>query len=109
MKQVVKLEDPSGATLGLKIKFENFKHSYNQPHISIALSRRSDIICPVQSFLDYLLHQGLSDGPLFQMVDGHPLSRKTFSDFLSLVFRSCSLDSSKYKGHSFRIGAATFR
>ena len=81
MKQVVKLEDPSGATLGLKIKFENSKHSYNQPHISIALSRRSDIICPVQSFLDYL-----SDGPLFQMVDGHPLSRKTFSDFLSLVF-----------------------
>ena len=63
----------------------------------------------VQSFLDYLSHQGLSDGPLFQMVDGHPLSRKTFSDFLSLVFRSCSLDSSKYKGHSFRIGAATFR
>ncbi len=46
VKQVVKLEDPSGATLGLKIKFENFKHSYNQPHISIALSRRSDIICP---------------------------------------------------------------
>jgi hypothetical protein len=107
VKQVVKLEDPSGATVGLKINFDDFKHSYNQPHISITLSRRSDI-CPVQSLLDYLSHRGLSDGPLFQMFDGHPVSRKTFSDFLLLVFRSCGLDSSKYKGHSFRIGAATF-
>ncbi len=69
--------------------------------------RRTDI-CPVQSLLDYFSHRGLSDGPLFKTLDGHAVSRKTFSEFLSLVFRSCGLDSSKYKGHSFRIGAATF-
>ena len=40
--------------------------------------------------------------------EGCAVSRKMFSDFLSLVFPSCGLDSSKYKGHSFRIGAATF-
>ena len=56
VKQVVKLVDPSGATSGLKIKFYNFKHSYNQPQISITLSRRSDI-CPVQTLLDYLSHR----------------------------------------------------
>jgi hypothetical protein len=105
--QVVKLVDLSGAIAGLKIKFVDFKHSYNHPGIAITLSRRTDI-CPVQSLLDYLSHRGLSDGPLFQTLDGHAVSRKTFSDFLSLVFRSCGLDSSKYKGHSFRIGAATF-
>lgn len=114
VKQVVKLVDPSGATSGLKIKFYDFKHSYIQPQISITLSRRSDI-CPVQSLLDYLSHRGFSDGPLFQTLDGHAVPRKTFSEFLSLVFRSCGLDSSKYKGHSFRIGlplsqpAAVFR
>ncbi len=31
-----------------------------------------------------------------------------FLQQLSLVFRSCGLDSSKYKSHSFCIGAATF-
>ena len=28
--------------------------------------------------------------------------------FLTLLFRRCGLDTLKYKGHSFRIGAATF-
>ena len=107
LKQVVKLEDLSGAIVGLKIKFVDFKHSYNHPSIAITLSRRTDI-CPGQSLLDYFSHRGLSDGPLFKTLDGHAVSRKTFSEFLSLVFHSCGLDSSKYKGHSFRIGAATF-
>ena len=102
VKQVVKLEDLSGAIVGLKIKFVDFKHSYNHPSIAITLSRRTDI-CPVQSLLDYFSHRGLSDGPLFKTLDGDGDSRKTFSEFLSLVFRSCGLDSSKYKGHSFRI------
>ena len=94
----VKLVDPSEATSGLKIKFYNFKHSYNQPQNAITVSRRSDI-CPVQSLLDYLSHQGFLDGPLFQTLNGYAVPRKTFSEFLTLVFRSCGLDSSKYKGH----------
>jgi len=107
VKQVVKLEDLSGDTVGFKIRFDDFKHSYNQPNISITLLRRSDI-CPVQSLLDYLVHRGLADGPLFRTLEGCAVSRNMFSDFLSSVFQSCGLDSSKYKGHSFRIGAATF-
>ena len=92
VKQVVKLEHLSGAIVGLKIKFVDFKHSYNHPSIAITLSRRTDI-CPVQSLLDYFSHRGLSDGPLFKTLDRHAVSRKTFSEFLSLVFRSCGLDS----------------
>ena len=54
-KQVVKLEDLSGAAVGFKIRFDDFKHSYNQPNISITLLRRLDI-CPVQNLVDYLVH-----------------------------------------------------
>lgn len=30
-----------------------------------------------------------------------------FTDYLELIFPMCGLDSTKYKDHSFRIGAAT--
>ena len=60
------------------------------------------------SLLDYLVHRGIADGPLFRMFEGCVVSRKMFSDFLSSVFQGCGRDSSKYKGHSFCTGAATF-
>lgn len=40
--------------------------------------------------------------------DNTPVSRKFFADLLSLSLKSCGLDSTRYKGHSFRIGAASF-
>ena len=107
VEQLVKLEDQAGGILGLKITFRDFKHSYNKGHVSLTLSRRSDI-CPVQILLDYLSLRGFSNGPLFMTPNGTAVSRHSFTQILSLVFQRCGLDSSKYKGHSFRIGAATF-
>ena len=107
LKQVVQLVDNAGNVSGLKITFLNFKHSYNQANVSLTLHRRSDV-CPVQSLLDYFAHRGLADGPLFQTRDGHAISRKMFTDHLAIIFRTCGLDANRYKGHSFRIGAATF-
>ena len=105
--QVVKLLDTSGKIPGLKIMFANFKHSYNRPNVTLTLHRRTDI-CPVQSLLDYFACRGVSAGPLFRTRDGHAVSRKLFTDHLAILFRACGLDFNKYKGHSFRIGAATF-
>lgn len=107
LNQVVQVVDNSGAITGLKITFRNFKHSYNQPGVSITLTRRPDI-CPVQILLHYFSQRGYSDGPLFRTIDGQAVSRQLFTTHLALVFRRCGLDSSKYKGHSFRIGAATY-
>ena len=56
----------------------------------------------------YLSLRGFSNGPLFMTPNGTAVSRHSFTQILSLVFQRCDLDSSKYKGHSFRIGAATF-
>ena len=107
LNQVVQLVDNSGQITAFKITFADFKHSYNQPKVSLTLTRRADI-CPVQNLLDYLAFRGLTAGPLFRTRDGRAVARKTFTDNLALTFSACGLDSTKYKGHSFRIGAATF-
>ena len=106
LDQVGRLLDNSGNIVGFKLTFKNFKHSYNQRAVSITLNRRSDV-CPVQSLLAYLSRRGFSNGPLFCTEDGRAVSRKIFTDYLALIFRTCGLDPAKYKGHSFRIGAAT--
>ena len=93
LNQIVQLVDSSGSITGLKITFLDFKHSYNRPNslnVSITLKRRSDI-CPVQSLFDYFSRRGLSDGPPFRTYDGHAVSRKLFTDYLALIFRTCGL------------------
>ena len=106
VKQVVKLEDPSGAIVGLKIKLtildilSNLTFPLRFPAVlTYALCRAFWIIYRIEACLMVRYFKWLM-ATLFHA--------KHFQTFLSLVFRSCGLDSSKYKGHSFRIGAATF-
>ena len=63
--------------------------------------------CPVKLLSRFLDMRGNGPGPLFTEVDGSPVSRTTFSNQLSLAVQFCGLDSSRYKGQSFRIGAAS--
>ena len=51
------------------------------------------------------LHLNTMPGPLFHLPDGSPASQAIFTDKLSMVVKYCGLDPSRYKGHSFRIGA----
>ena len=102
-----RVTNSSGEVVSLTIKFGNFKHSYNQYPVAIVLTRHAEV-CPVQSLLDYLSLRGPVDGALFQSLDGRPISRSFFTELLSLAVRSCGLDPTKYKGHSFRIGGASF-
>ena len=46
-------------------------------------------------------------GPLFIDCE-KPITRKLFLEQLSWAGKSCGLDSSLYKGHSFRICAASY-
>jgi hypothetical protein len=95
--QVTRMLDSSGFTVGFKIKFNDFKHSYNRPAVQISLSRRSDI-CPVQCLVDYISFRGLSDGPLFCTIDGIPIQRKLLDEILATVLHHCGLDFTEYKG-----------
>lgn len=52
--------------------------------------------------------RGYTEGPLFQTMDGLAVSRTVFTTHLAAVFIQCGLDPTKYKGHSFRIGASSY-
>ena len=55
----------------------------------------------------YLVQRGDKTGPLFQFVDGRYLTRQRLVNQLHQALQKAGLDTSKYNGHSFRIGAAT--
>ena len=57
--------------------------------------------------LKYLNIRGHQPGPLFISSGGQAVSREMFVDFLSKALVHCNLNPSRYKGHSFRIGAAS--
>ena len=68
---------------------------------------RQTRICPVQLLMDYLVLRGSRPGAIFISHLGNPVSRDAFATQLKRAFRHCGLDTSKYKSHSFRIGAAS--
>ena len=103
---LTKLLDSQGTTQAFRITFCNFKHHYNERPFSLVISRHQ-VCCPVQLLSSYLSLWGNSAGPLFRVLDGSPVPRTHFANQLSLAISLCSLDPSRYKGHSFRIGAAS--
>lgn len=107
LHQLTQLVDANHRVISLKFTFLDFKHNYNQRPFSVVIYRRNTF-CPVQIILDYLSLRGSGPGPLFCLVDGSPVSRAIFIDKLSMAIRYCGLDPSRYKGHSFRIGAASY-
>lgn len=107
LNQLSKLSKPNAGVIGIKLTFHNFKHNYNQSPFSIIINRQSTA-CPVQLMLDYLAFRGNQPGPIFVTQIGTPVTREIFSVKLTAAIRQCGLDPSRYKGHSFRIGAASY-
>ena len=107
LHQLTKLVDANQRVISLKFTFLDFKHNYNQRPFSVVINRRTNF-CPVHIILDYLSLRGSMPGPLFRLADGSPVSRAIFNDKLSMAIKYCGLDPSRYKGHSFRIGAASY-
>ena len=107
LHQLTQLVDANQRVISLKFTFLDFKHNYNQRSFSVVINRRNNF-CPVQIILDYLSLRGSGPGPLFCLADGSPVSRAIFVDKLSMAIGYCGLDPSRYKGHSFRIGAASY-
>ena len=106
LHQVSKLVNDKQEVEAIKVTFLNYKHNFNQSCFSLVVSRQSTC-CPVQHLLTYLQARGHSPGSLFQMPDGSPAPLSIFTEKLSTALKYCVLDPSKYKGHSFCIGAAT--
>ncbi|KAK3698551.1 hypothetical protein QZH41_014483, partial [Actinostola sp. cb2023] len=72
----------------------------------IHIGRGSEFLCAVDAVLGYLVLRGNSDGPLFLLQSGMPLSRSRLSSWLRTILEGAGIPGN-YSSHSFRIGAAT--
>ena len=104
--QLTKLLNAADELTAFKVTFRNFKHSYNERPFPIVVSRHPPS-CPVELLSKNLALRGTGPGPIFITVDGLPVSRSKFSQHLSRAIQLFGLAPSRYKGHSFRIGAAS--
>ncbi|XP_040290783.1 uncharacterized protein LOC121003196 isoform X1 [Bufo bufo] len=65
------------------------------------------LLCPVRCLRDFQGRAGVAAGPILRHEDGSFLSRFQFIAVFKKCLRNLGMDSGKFTGHSFRIGAAT--
>ena len=106
LSQVTMLSTASGFIASVKLTFHQFKHHYNQPPVSIIIPHQAGVY-PVENLFRYFSLRGSAPGPLFQHLTGVPVNRTEFDRWLARVITHCRLESTKYKGHIFRIGPAS--
>ena len=89
------------------VVFHTYKH-YSGPPVTLSVPAHADsALCPVKAMRLYIAVRGNSPGPLFMFPGGAPVSKSFFSVQLKKSLTWAGLPHGSYKGHSFRIGAAT--
>ncbi|XP_064630642.1 uncharacterized protein LOC135489285 [Lineus longissimus] len=91
---------------GLILSFRRFKSSNTQGSQTLRLSAKTSC-CPLVHTREFLAVRGSAPGLLFCYPCGSPFLRREFDNTLKRALSFCGLDSSRFKGHSLRIGAAT--
>ncbi len=106
LHQLAYICDSGNQVVGIKLTFHDYKHNYNQRPFTLAIKRQS-ACCPIQLLLNYLALRGNREGAIFMTQGGTPVTGKAFAVQLSETIRLCGLNPNCYKGHSFRIDAAS--
>jgi hypothetical protein len=86
--------------------FRNKRSLANKP-VVVRCQRQSESPCPVTLVKDFLRQRGTHPGPLFADPAGNPILRAELDRNLKIILSFAGLDSTHFKGHSFRIGACT--
>lgn len=113
MDKVLQFEDANIVTnldgsqsLDLAVRYCKGNLSKSPFFISIPMAN-SLALCPVQAFKIYINLRGNQRGPLFLNLKKMPVLRQQFATMLKFNLLLANLSPLQYKGHSFRIGAAT--
>ena len=93
-------------TYVVSIAFLRYKHSKSLIPFKLAISPSKSGPLLAKRLAAYLSIRGSLPGPLFMMNNG-PVSNYYFTSQLKRCIQIAGLDSSQFKSHSFRIGAAT--
>lgn len=92
---------------GIKLVVPKSKTSVSPQYVHIRSIPEMIDMCPVVALRSFLAVRGKEPGPLFAHPNGCPITYHNANVLLLTLFRACGMDSARYKGHSFRIGAAT--
>ncbi|XP_033726605.1 uncharacterized protein LOC117316195 isoform X2 [Pecten maximus] len=98
----------SQGTTRVQVRFYNFKHNADHSCHTVVFGHGPTTTSAVGALSAYLQFRSVRNGPLFCLLNGQSISRSYFDSKLHACLAFCQLSSSFYKGHSFRIGAATF-
>ena len=98
---VIQLADVTISHSHIVLVLCHFKHTTSGRPVTLYISQTHNKYCPVQALSRFL------NGPLFAFANASPVSRNYFCQYLLKALEWVGLDPSKYKAHSFRIGAAT--
>ena len=105
--QVLQVSQLTVTSSGCTVVLYAYKH-YAGPPVTLAIPVHTESpCCPVQAMRAYLALRGLSPGPLFIFPGGAPVTKSFFTTQLKKSLTWAGLSPLCYKGHSFRIGAAT--
>ena len=91
----------------LEVRIKASKTDPFRKGVTVYLGRTDGAICPVAASLAYMVSRGPAAGPFFTFGDGRCLTRERFVKAVRDALQRSGVDSSRYAGHSFRIGAAT--
>ena len=101
--------DQQNPLTGFTLIFKNYKHKKGgRPTLIQIHAQAEQHLCPVRMLSQYLALSPSKLGSLFQRADGSSISRAYFTSVMHPLLKACSLDPNFYKGHSFRIGAASW-
>ena len=75
--------------------------------VKVSVACEASAPCPVAAIKAFVQVRGRMPGPLFAHPDGSAYLHNQFHTRLVAVLSVCGLDPGFYKGHSFRIGAAS--
>ena len=90
------------------VTFRFFKHNLTASPHTISFGCGPTDVSAIEMLLQFMKMRGSHDGPFFCHSDKTPVSRSNFDHILRRSLQFCQLDTTRYKGHSFRIGAATY-
>ena len=90
----------------MSIKIKQSKTDPFPKGISLFVGKTYSALCPISAMLSYLCARGMEAGPLFWFQDGKVLTRQRFVMAVREGLDKVGINSSKYSGHSFRIGVA---
>jgi len=92
--------------ISMEITLRDPKHNHGKA-FNFNIRADNTPYCPVAATHNYLTIAKPTQGPLFQFAGGCPVTRSFFDKQLQAALQAANYDPTHYKGHSFRIGAAT--